>query len=393
MSNNYLKGTKVILVTHYVVYSASQALRDYLRDNGCQKLLYISHPLIVSNPNRKEKSYFEESRSSKTINTSFAKKRFNSLILSSIYEMCLTLKWIISAKEKFSLYIGVDNLNVLWGLVLKLFGKVDKVVYYTIDYFPTRFGNKLLNKLYHLIDKLCVRFCDETWNVSPVMAKARQKYNNMNPEEYRRQYTVPIGIWYDETRRKKFADIDKTKLIFAGHLVPHMGVDLAIKALPQVISKIPDIKLEIIGGGEDEQKLKKLTKELKLNKYIKFWGWIRDRQKLEKIMSGGAVGIAPFNTQILDDKVKNADPGKIKDYMQLGMPVIVSDAISTANDIKKNKCGIIIRYNTMSFTNAVVELLLDKDKLRIYRQNALKYVKQFDYNLIFRKNLERILSS
>ena len=292
---------------------------------------------------------------------------------------------------KYDLFIGINNLNTLAALILKRIGRVKKVIYYTIDYFPTRFENNILNSFYHLIDKVCVRFADETWNVSSVMVSAREKHNAVDRVINNRQYRVPIGIWYDKAPRKSFSEIDKKKLIFVGQLLPHMGVDLVIKTMPEIIKKIPSIKLEIIGGGEQKKYLMSLSKELGVQKYITFWGWVRDRRKLEKIMSDGAVGLATFNTEILDEKVKNADPGKIKDYMLLGMPIIVTNAISTINDIKKSRCGIVIKYKSSDLVSAVVQLLNDKNKLAEYRKNALAYVQQFDFGKLFEKNLSRVL--
>ena len=162
--------------------------------------------------------------------------------------------------------------------------------------------------------------------------------------------------------------------------------------MPSILNHIPDATLEIIGGGQEENKLRRMVTQLKLEKHVVFWGWIRDRKKLEEILSTGAVGIAPFNTEILDEKVKNADPGKSKDYMVMGMPVIVTDAISTADKIKKSKSGIVIQYKSEDFVDAVVTLLKDNNILKEYRENALSYVRQFDYQLLFRKHVERVLN-
>lgn len=389
---NILSHKKIILVTHYRIYSAAQALCDFIRNNRCNELLYISHPLPLRNIEETEKSFFEISHEKVVSNKSVAKKKFYNIVLSSFLEMWLTFKWVFASKNTYDLYVGVDNLNALYGLILKKIGKVRRVAYYTIDYFPNRFENRLMNRIYHFIDKLCVKFADETWNVSKVMVDAREKYNNMNRELYGRQHTVPIGIWYDNAPRKDFSRINKKKLIFVGHLLPHMGVDLIVKAMPEILKKIPDAKLEVIGGGEEEDSLRKLSDDLGVSGSIKFWGWIRDRAKLEKTMSDGSIGLATFNTEILDDKVKNADPGKIKDYMLLGMPVIATNAISTADVIEKTKCGIIIRYNTSDLANSVVRLLDNPNLLKKYRENALKYVAQFDYNKIFSKNLSRALN-
>lgn len=382
MSNS---PAKIILTTHYRIYSAAQALRDYLRKNN-YRLLYISHPLPLKDAKVKDSSYVEKSIGEDIVSKGMVKRKDTNILVSSLYDSILNFIWVIR-NGKADLFIGVDNLNASVGILLKKLRLVRKVVYYTIDYFPTRFENRLLNSIYHWIDKFCVTNADETWNVSGQMVLAREKKGIIS----NRQHTVPIGIWYENAPRKDFSEIDKKKLIFVGHLLDHMGVDLVIRAMPQIISKIPDIKFEIIGGGEEEEKLKKLSRELGVNKSVKFWGWVKDRKKLEEIMSDGAVGLATFNTDILDEKVKNADPGKIKDYMLLGMPVIVTNALSTSGEIEKEKCGLVVGYDISQLTQAVVQLLDSQSRLKEYRQNALKYVEKFDYNLIFEKNIKRIL--
>ena len=61
---------------------------------------------------------------------------------------------------------------------MKTLGWVDKVVFYTIDFTPRRFKNKILNNFYLLIDKWCVKFADEVWNLSERMFEARSLSEN-----------------------------------------------------------------------------------------------------------------------------------------------------------------------------------------------------------------------
>ncbi|HEX8964928.1 MAG TPA: glycosyltransferase [Patescibacteria group bacterium] len=389
--NKPFSGKNFIVATHFLIYSASQALRDYLRKEDA-KLLYISHPLPGVNPDRKEHSYAEISKSEKISEKFSASLRFNFLPLAIFYEILLTLKWVYLSNQVYEVYIGVDNINAFEGILLKKLGKVKKVVYYTIDYFPMRYSNKLLNSLYHWLDKFCVKNADETWNVSSQMVLARESHNAMDRKIYNRQFTVPIGVWYEKTKRVAFSKINSKKLVFVGHLVSHMGLDLILKSIPLISKKNPTIEVDIIGGGEELENLKALAQKLKIEKYITFYGWVRDRDKLEKIMQDAAVGLATFNTEILDEKVKNADPMKIKDYMLLGMPVILTNAVLPAQKIADSKSGIVVQYNPSDLAKAVIYLLENKKRLEEYRQNALQYVKQFDYNKLFAENLERVLA-
>ena len=167
------------------------------------------------------------------------------------------------------------------------------------------------------------------------------------------------------------------------------GVDLAVRALPFIKKVIPKIKLEIIGSGEQHEELEKLADTLKVSDCIKFYGW-KEKKDAEKLLSDGAVGLAPFNTDV-DEKIKNADPAKIKDYMALGLPVVMTNASLNASTISKKKCGIIVDYDPESLANAVVRLLSSKRLWSRYHKNALSYVQQFDWNNLFSKNISRLV--
>lgn len=387
-----ISKAKICLVVHHKIYASPQALRDYLMKKECASLLYIGHPLPVQAIKESQRSFHDYIENGREIIHKESKNRSASLLITTLYEIILTCKWVFQSKIKFDLYIGVDNLNALIGLILRMLGRVERVVYYTIDYFPTRFSNPILNRVYHAIDKICVRYADETWNISSQMIVARERYNRMDRKIFNRQHTVPIGVWFNKSKRQPFSKSNMYRMMFVGHLLAFHGVDLLIFSIPDILKKFPKVTLEIIGGGEEERNLKALVQKLKLTRKVKFYGWISDRAKVEKILAHGSIGFAPFNTEILDDKVKNADPAKLKDYMLLGMPVIVTDAIAHAKEISKSKSGIVIPYKKEAIVSAVDYLLSDINRLKSYRKNALSYIRKFDYDNIFAPHLERILN-
>lgn len=388
------ENLKVIIVAHEFTIKggAAQDLEKFLLANNVVCLLYISHPLLYMEAGRQLNSryrYFElgELKQSKTT----IRFRFPDALLYG-KDLFLTLYWGITHNGRYDLFVGYDPLNAIAGIVLKKFGFVKRVVYYSIDYFPQRFENKIMNRIYHTLDKLCVRFSDETWNVGSFMKRARAKNNSMNERIYNRQYHVPMGIWFFKIKRKSFEEIDKKKLIYAGHLAPFMGVELIIKAMQKIVKEMPNIRLEIIGMGESEGKIKELAKKLGVLDAIAFYGWIDDRKTFEKHLCDGSIGLAPFTINKMDERVKNADPGKLKDYMACGLAIITTKAVSTHEDIKKAGAGIIIDYDADQLASAVLKLLKNDRLLAQYRENALHYVEQFDWNRLFGRNLERLLN-
>lgn len=387
-----LKNKSIAIVTHKSIMPCIPGadLKKFVLENNCSKLIYLTHPLLYI-----KESYEFNSEGSYYAGTKEVKKfsAFHWVMpepLLYIKDIICTLYWIWKTNQKYDIYFGINNLNALAGIMLRKFGRVNKVVYYTIDLFPQRFPNKLINWLYHKLDNFCVAYCDETWNVSPYLAEYRKK-KGVKEQQYSRQFTVPIGVWFDEMKRVLVSKVKKTKIVYVGHLKQFYGVDLAIRALPLIRKRIPNAYLDIIGGGEQREELENLTKDLDLSRNITFYGW-KEKKEAEKILADGALGLAPFNTDV-DEKIKNADPAKIKDYLALGLPVVMTNASLNAEAISKLRCGIIIDYTPESLANAVIKLLSNKNVWEEYRKNAIKYVKQFDWNYLFSKNISRLVKS
>lgn len=386
-----IQNKKVVVVTHRSIMPCipGDDLKNFLLKSGCSNLLYIRHPLLLLQESYELTSDGEHFKTG--VSTTF--KSFHWKLPESLHyikDFIYTLAWTLSTKEKYDIYFGINNLNAICGLVLKKLGRVNKVIYYTIDLYPERFPNKFINSIYHLLDKVCVERSDETWNVSPYLEKYREN-RGMKGKAFSRQVTVPIGIWYDEVKRVPNSKVKQAKIAYVGHLKAFYGLDLAISALPQVKKKIPEAYLDIIGGGEQQEELVALAKQLGVEKSVNFFGW-KEKKEAEGLIADAAIGLAPFNTLIIDEKVKNGDPAKIKDYLALGIPIVMTNASLNAQAIAKARCGVVIdKYDTKLYAEAIIKLLSNKKLREEYRNNALAFVKQFDWNSLFSKNISRLV--
>lgn len=386
----HLSNKSIAIVTHRSLMPDIPGgdLKKFALNRNVNSLIYITHPLLLLKESYELSSQYEYYKNNKLVNNSISYNWRIPETLSYIKDFIYTLFWILKTSQKFDIFFGINNMNALAGLILKKLGRCKTVVYYTIDLYPQRFQSKIINWTYHKIDKLCVKYCDETWNVSPFLVTYRTE-KGMKGDDYSRQFTVPIGIWFNEMKRVPISKINHQKIVYVGHLKNFYGVDQIINALPLIIKKIPGVTLEIVGGGEQLEELKLLIKKLKVSKNVKFLGW-KDKKEAEKILSDAALGLAPFNTLIIDEKVKNADPAKIKDYLALGLPVVMTNASLNAEAISKAKCGIVIDYTKEALSDAVIELLINRKMQQEYRRNALKFASQFDWNKLLAKNIARL---
>jgi glycosyltransferase involved in cell wall biosynthesis len=367
---------KIIISTHFLNYGASHALRDYLLSKKISQLLCIDLPFYSQ-----KNTIITRYANGKQQNKSVKQRRYSGSVVSYLLdplEICLL---IFRQNQSYDVFFGVDNLNCLTGIILKTFGKVKKVIYYSIDFTPIRFHNKLLNFIYHEIEKFCVKHADETWNVSPRIAEGREKFLQISQKNYV-QKVVPIGVWDNVLKKNTLKQ--KNQMVFIGHILEKQGIQEVLRALPIIKKRISDIELVVVGGGEYLDQLQNLTRKLRLTESVRFLGWINDERKKAEIFQQSKIALAPYKPEKkqLYNFTYYADPTKLKEYLANGLPVILTDVSYNAKEIHARKCGIIVEYSSSSIAKAVISLLTDNN-LTLFADNARKYARTFTWEKIF----------
>ena len=138
-----------------------------------------------------------------------------------------------------------------------------------------------------ILEEFTNLFCDKTCNelIVPTV-----KVYTLLKDKYgftRNIHVIPSGIeierFYQENLDKKVIEQIKKEngikksdrvLIYLGRIGPEKSIDFLIKAMPKLIKKDKNIKLLIVGPGPEEDNLKKLAKDLDLEKDVIFTGGV-----------------------------------------------------------------------------------------------------------------------
>src|SRR3989338_11033462 len=114
------------------IYGTGSSITDYLSDKKINHL-YIKHP-IYGGISTQIDVFWENKK------ITFKDKSSNStnLLLKSLQELIITLRIIFKQPKKFDIFIGIDPLNAFFGWIAKKLGKVQRLVFYTADYTPSR---------------------------------------------------------------------------------------------------------------------------------------------------------------------------------------------------------------------------------------------------------------
>ncbi|MBA3723308.1 MAG: glycosyltransferase [Candidatus Levybacteria bacterium] len=379
-----LSNKKVAIVSHIYATGPTHALEEYLVKKT-KKLIFIGHPFVFAKDTRSHMRVYNDSKK-KSVNT-FLPLKLQSQFLSLVKDTIVTMYWIMK-NGPLDVYIGADCFNGAVGVFLKKVGLVKKTIFWTIDYIPNRFPNKFMNKIYHSLDTYCVKESDMVWNLSQVMVTEREKKGVA--KKYRgKQIVVPMGT-EGNIISVPFSKIKRYTAIHMGHLIPKQGVQLIIEAMPDILKKVPKFHLEIIGSGSYEDELKKLADSYKVSKHITWHGFVKSHTEVEKMISYGAFGLAPYvNTK--DNYIQFTDPGKVKAYLAADLPIIITKMTQIAYEINDRVCGLAINYDKKEFVNASVTLLTDDNLLKQMKKNVVIMSKDYSWESIFSSALQRTL--
>lgn len=162
-------------------------------------------------------------------------------------------------------------------------------------------------------------------------------------------------------------------ITYVGGFGPHRGLDDAIKAMPQIVSQIPNATLFLIGKGSAnvEQKLRELVKEYKVENNVKFVGY-RPFQEVSTIMQESNINIIPHKSNGHTD---NTIPHKLFQIMMSKSLLLVSSCKPLKRIVEKYNCGIVFEANDVDdFANKVVMVYEHRDELEEIKENAFNAV-------------------
>jgi len=375
-------GYDVAVVSHIWSAGCATALAEYLRRRRRSRLL-ISHPFHRSPP---ESSFCEG------VTSDGRSWRTNSPLppIAEPYRYVLdfldTVRWVVRFGP-VDVLIGCGNINALAGLLLRRLGRARRVVFYAIDYVPVRFNQRALNLVYHWMERMCAQHSDCVWNVSPAMAAARAEAG-IPTESSAPQLEVPVGGGFDLATRASSAS-DSTTISFVGHLLPKQGLQVIVQALREVLAAVPSVRLLVIGSGPYGDEIRDLAARLGVLPRIDFAGRIDDPNVIYDLLSKSAIGVAPYLRE-LDTWTRYADPGKIKDYLAAGLPIVTTDVPPIAPLLVDRGAGMIVDPTPAQMGSALTQLLTDRRRRRLMAESAHHLGLEYDWERIFDRAFQQL---
>ncbi|MDO8424416.1 MAG: glycosyltransferase, partial [bacterium] len=149
------------------------------------------------------------------------------------------------------------------------------------------------------------------------------------------------------------------------------GLQVVISSLPDVVSRIPDARLIVVGRGEpgDKERTEGLVKNLKLEKNVEFWGQKQNKEVLKIVSQANLLVVA-------EQWFSDFGPVALVEAMAQATPVVSGDLGSPPDFIRDGSNGFLAEYNNpKSFAEKIIYLLENKEKAKEIGNRAKETVK------------------
>ena len=155
--------------------------------------------------------------------------------------------------------------------------------------------------------------------------------------------------------KKQFGVIDRKVIYTVGRLDERKGHDLVIQAMPAIIDKVSEVIYLIGGKGPHLPKLQSLVEELHLQDYVRFCGFIEDKD-ICAFHHCGDIFVMP--NRILEDGDTEGFGIVFLEAAAAGNPAIGGKAGGAVDAVVDGKTGFLVNpYVNDEFVEKTVFLL------------------------------------
>ena len=183
-----------------------------------------------------------------------------------------------------------------------------------------------------------------------------------------------ISIIYNGVDLAKYDSVHadtviENNIIFVGRLAPHKHVDHLITAVNNLQKTIPNLKLTIVGKGEEKNKLIQMVNELKLNEIITFKQDLTDEELITEIKKSELL-VLPSTREGFGMVLAEANC--------CYKPVVTYASGGTVDVVEDGYNGFLIEpENTKMLTQKIQEILENKKLKEFLGKNGRKKVEEY----------------
>jgi len=184
---------------------------------------------------------------------------------------------------------------------------------------------------------------------------------------------IPNGVETRPTLPANGVNGAKRILMTVSRLVPRKGHDAVLRAMPRILEEMPDVLYRIVGTGPERDRLDSLSRALKIQSNVEFYGEVSDRKR-DRLLTECDIFLLPTRQTPTDFEGLGI---AVLEAMQNGKPVIVTRAGGVPELVDEGRTGIVIEPDSHeALAQATLEMLKSPERARQMGQNAKLLVEE-----------------
>lgn len=149
---------------------------------------------------------------------------------------------------------------------------------------------------------------------------------------------------------------DPARVVSVGRLVPKKGMDVLLQAFRTAVDAVPSARLEIVGEGPEEARLRELTASLGLTDHVTFAGALGHEGTLARVDEAAVFALA---CRVLPNGDSDAVPVAIREALVRERAVVTTDVAGIPENVDDSTGWVVPSEDAEAFARALVEALTD----------------------------------
>jgi glycosyltransferase involved in cell wall biosynthesis len=192
-------------------------------------------------------------------------------------------------------------------------------------------------------------------------------------------YCVNAATYYPSEHPERF---NPNSIAYFGRLKKYKSVDHLLLAMQRLRPEFPELRLTIIGDGDDKPRLQKCAEEYGLGDIVTFTGFIEETAKAPLLQTMNFV---------VNTSSKEGWGLTVVEANACGAPVIAANVPGLRDAVIDGKTGLLYEFGNIDDLSAKMRTLLREPVRRAALQHsALEWAGSFDWDIAARKTLEYI---
>ena len=186
-----VQGGRFVIDASGYAEGPSQALREFLLRHGAASVVELTHPLVAEGPGRHQVICWSQA--------GVESKRVRTLPNRPPLTFALD-PFVPMRLPRAEAWFGFNCLATVQGQAHRKLGRVDRVIHWSVDFVPSRFGPGLLTRAYEALDRRACEHSDGRIELSRAALDGRASAYGLS-RNGPPSVVIPMGAWLDSTPR------------------------------------------------------------------------------------------------------------------------------------------------------------------------------------------------